>query len=146
MPNPAPDLKQLSDAELNEQLLAVRADEDAAKLGRKKLENELLNRKAAELKAAYDAKPEPFGVVNIISGGKKIKIDIPKKIDWLQEELERIWKEIAAGGDDPKSFIKAEYTVSETLYKTFGDNQKKYFGVARTVKSGNPSIKIEDAE
>ena len=142
----APDLTKLSEQDLIEQLLLAEQDESNAKLARKKLNNELLNRKAAEIKAGYDAKPEPFGVVNLTMAGKNVKIDVPKKVEWLQSELSGLWKQIEADGADPKQYIKVEYTVSETLYKTWGDNMKTYFTPARTVKAGNPSIKITDKE
>ena len=146
MPNQQPDLTTFSDAQIIDHLLEAEADENAAKLAKKKLQNELVNRKAAELKAAYASKPEPFGIVNLDVGNKTIKIDTPKKVEWLQAELEALWKQIAADGADPKQYIKAEYSVSETLYKTFGDNMKTYFTPARIVKAGNPSIKITEKE
>lgn len=146
MPDPTPNLSALNDAELIEHILEVEADEVAAKLAKKKLHNELLNRKAAELKIGYDAKPEPFGVVNLSIADKNVKVDFPKKVEWLQTELEALWNQIVADGANPKQYIKVEYTVSETLYKTFGDNMKAYFTNARIVKGGNPSIKISDKE
>lgn len=146
MSHPAPNLSNLSDAEIIEHFLEAEADKAAADLACKKLKNELLNRKAAELKAAYDKKPEPFGVVNLPVAGKNVKIDVPKKIEWQQDKLEEVWNQILADGANPKDYIKVEYAVSETAFKCWGDNLKAYFIPARTVKSGNPSLKIEEAK
>ena len=146
MSNQAPDLTKLSDAEIIEQLLLAEADKSAADLAAKKLKNELVNRKTAEIKAAYAAKPEPYGVVNLSVAGKQIKIDTPKKVEWAQDKLEALYNQIVADGANPKEYIKIEYDVSETLYKAWGDNMKAHFSPARTVKAGNPSIKISEKE
>lgn len=146
MPSPAPNLTTLSDSELIEHLLAAEADKSAADLAAKKLKNELLNRKAAEVNAAYSAKPEPFGVINLPVAGKIVKVDVPKKVEWAQDKLEALCEQMKADGANPKDYIKIEYAVSETLYKAWGDNMKAYFSPARTVKAGNPSVKIVDGE
>jgi len=146
MTNTAPDLTKLSDADIIDHLLAAEADKTAADLACKKLKNEILNRKAAEIHAAYTAKPEPFGTINLPVGGKNVKIDSPKKVEWSQDILEALWKQMVADGADPKQYIKIEYNVSETLFKSWGDNLKAFFIPARTVKAGNPSVKIEEAK
>lgn len=146
MSNPAPDLTTLSDAELADHLLAAEADKVAADLAAKKLKNEILNRKSNEVKLAYGNKPEPYGIVNLSFGGKIAKIDTPKKVEWLQEELEKLWNQIVADKADPREYIKCEYSVSETLFKSWGNNIKAHFLPARIVKTGNPSIKIVDKE
>ena len=144
MTSPEPNLSTLSDAELNEHLLAAEADEASIKTAIKKLKNELLSRNADIIKSMYAKKPEPFGIVNLAIGGKTIKIDTPKKVEWEQNQLEKLWNQISSDGADPKQYIKVEYKVSESLYKTWGDNIKSYFAPARTVKSGNPSIEITE--
>ena len=136
----------LSDVELIDQLLLAEAAESAAKLAKKKLGNELLNRKAGQIKFAYSEKPEPFGVVNLSVAEKNIKLDTVKKVEWEQSELEKLWKKIEADGADPKQYINVVYSVSETLYKTFGDNLRAYFDPARTVRAGSTSIKISEKE
>lgn len=146
MPNPTPNLATLNDAELIEQLLAAEADKSAADLAAKKLKNELINRKTAEIKAAYVDKPEPFGVVNLPVAGKLVKIDTKKTVEWNQKELDKLWKQIVADGADPTAYMKLEYTVSEAMYKAFGDNLRAYFEPARSVKPGNPTVKIEEAK
>ena len=145
MTHPAPDLTKLSDIEIIEHLLAAEADKTAADLAAKKLKDEILNRKAAELSAGLGNKGG-FGIVNIPIGGEIAKIDTPKKVDWDQKILEELYNQIAADNIDPKQFIKVEYTVSETLFKEWGDNMKAAFIPARTVKAGNPSIKITEKE
>lgn len=137
-----PDLTKLSDAEIIDHLLEAEADETAASLAIKKLKNELLNRKTAEIKAAYSEKTEPFGVVNLNIAGKIIKIDTPKKTEWDQSKLESLWNQMVADKADPKQYIKVKYDVSETAFKSWGDNLKAFFIPARTVKAGNPSLKI----
>lgn len=146
MPHPAPDLTKLTEAEIIEQILAAEADKVAADLAGKKLKNEILSRKDKELKALLAAKPEPYGIINLPVAGKIMKIDTPKKVEWEQEKLEKLWNQMIADGADPKDYIKVEYTVSETLYKAWGDNLKQYFRDARTVKAGNPSVKIEEVK
>lgn len=142
MSHPAPNLATLSDKELIEHLETAEADKTAADLAARKLKNELLNRKRAELDAAYRGKPEPYGIVNLTIEGKTIKIDTVKVIEWDQAQLEGLWKQIIADGAEPKEYISVEYKVSEALYKTWGANIKAFFEPARTVKARAPSVKI----
>jgi hypothetical protein len=144
MPCQSPDLTKLSDAEIIEHLLEAETDKTAADLAMKKLKNEILNRHAVLIKAAYSNKSEPFGVINLPVGGKIVKFDTPKKVKWAQDKLESLWKQMEADGADPKSYIKVEYSVSETAFKEWGNNLKSYFTAARTVEAGNVSIKIEE--
>ena len=141
---PALDLTKLTDTELLDYLEEAESDKANADSAIKKLKNEFLVRKSAEIKSLYSSKPEPFGVVDIIINDKKVKIDTKKKVEWDQEKLESLAKLMASDGADPKDYMKIEYKVSETLYKTWGDNIKSYFQDARTVKGESPSIKIEE--
>lgn len=90
-----------------------------------------------DAEALYKQKPEPFGVVNIESQGYKFTIDTPKKVEWDQEELAKLYE------DGPFQYIEVAYNVKETVYKELGDNVKKVFQAARTVKPGSPTLKVE---
>lgn len=140
----APDLTKLSDTEIVEYLIAAEDDKSSADLAIKKLKNEILNRLSAETAAALSAKPEPYGIVHLNIGGKNVKVDVAKKVEWLQEELEHLWNQIKSDGSDPKQYIIAEYRVSENLYKSWGDNLKSHFAPARVVRPGNTSLKITE--
>jgi len=89
-----------------------------------------------EADVLYRQKPEPFGVVNITAGNYKFTIDTPKKVEWDQNELAKLYLD---GFFD----IEVEYNIKESVYKEMTDNLKKYFQKARTVKPGSQTLKVE---
>jgi len=102
----------------------------------------LLDRREKEIQTLLKAKDEPFGDVSIIVGNRKVKINVPKKVTWEQEQLAARHKEIAASGENPNMYMKVKYDVSETAYKAFPQEVRDYFASARTVTPGNPTVKI----
>jgi len=104
----------------------------------------LLDRREKEIQQLLKAKDEPFGDVTIIVGNHKVKINVPKKVTWDNDLLAAKHKSIAESGDNPDVYIKTEYAVSETAYKSWPEEVRDFFRDARTVTPGNPSLKIMD--
>lgn len=106
----------------------------------------LLDRREKEIQALLSMKPEPFGDVNLTIGNFAVKVNVPKKINWDEKLLAEKYKEIRESGEDADMYIDASYKISETKYKNFKPDVQSFFQDARTVASGNPSIKIEERE
>ena len=86
------------------------------------------------------------GTVRLVDGDYTVVADLPKRIDWDQETLAQIARNIADSGEDPAEFIDTKLTVSERKYGALPEAWRKGFEPARTVGSGKASFKLEPAK
>lgn len=96
-------------------------------------QRDALDKKIKSIKSKIIEENKPngeFGTFNFDG----FSIVIPKKVEWDQDELEKKAKIY--------NFIKATYSISETLYKELPDEIQKELYPSRTVKQGTISIKI----
>lgn len=111
---------------------------------KKVAQNSLLERMQTEIDAALAKKPEPFGAASVVVGNQKVTFTTPKKVDWDQDGLAEMHKQIAADPEENvDDYIAVEYKVKEDAYKNWPSNLKEAFQPYRTVKPGNVAIKIE---
>jgi len=83
------------------------------------------------------------GTVRLVDGDFTVVADLPKRIDWNQEQLARIAANIADSGEDPDEFIDTKLTVSERKYGALPEAWRKGFEPARTVKTGTLKVTLE---
>lgn len=83
------------------------------------------------------------GTIRIADGDYTVVADLPKRVDWDQEALAQIARNIADGGEDPAEFIDAKLTVSERKYGALPEAWRKGFEPARTVKVGALKVSLE---
>jgi hypothetical protein len=76
------------------------------------------------------------GTVRLADGDYTVVADLPKRVDWDQEALAQIARNIADSGEDPAEFIDTKLTVSERKYGALPEAWRKGFEPARTVKVG----------
>lgn len=88
-----------------------------------------------EIAAAYKQKEDPFGVVNFPMDGYKLSFTTPKKVEWNQDGLKKLYE---AGAP-----VDVEYSVKEVIFKAQDADGKDAFMPFRTVKPGAVSIKVE---
>jgi hypothetical protein len=86
------------------------------------------------------------GTVRIADGEYTVVADLPKRVDWNQEILAQIARNIADSGEDPAEFIDTKLTVSERKYGALPEAWRKGFEPARTVGSGKANFKLEPAK
>ncbi|SFK77398.1 hypothetical protein [Shimia haliotis] len=86
------------------------------------------------------------GTVRIADGDYTVVADLPKRVDWSQEKLAQIARNIADSGEDPAEFIDTKLTVSERKYGALPEAWRKGFEPARTVKVGALKVTLEPAE
>lgn len=89
--------------------------------------------RAAEVRQACG---KDTGTVRLVDGDYTIVADLPKRIDWSQEQLAQIAANIADSGEDPAEFIDTKLTVSERKYGALPEAWRKGFEPARTVRVG----------
>ena len=83
------------------------------------------------------------GTVSVEDGDFTIAEDLPKKIDWDQEQLKRMAEQIAQAGDDVSEYIAVKYTVSEKSYEAWPQHIRQSFEAARTKGTGKSRISIK---
>jgi hypothetical protein len=86
------------------------------------------------------------GTVRLVDGEYTVVADLPKRVDWDQDKLAQIARNIASAGDDPAEFIETTLTVSERKFAALPESWRKGFEPARTVRVGALKISIEPNE
>lgn len=151
-PNNAPtpeDLPGIPDAELAQlpvDLLANlqrQVDErlSQAKAAKACLDGALTIRYAARAEEARLAAGKDTGTVRLDDGDFIVVADLPKRVDWDQEQLAALVERIRAAGDDPGQYVDVIYKVPERKYAAWPDNIRAVFEAARTVRTG--ALKVE---
>ena len=82
------------------------------------------------------------GTVRLVDGDYTVVADLPKRVDWDQEVLAQIARNIADSGEDPAEFIDTKLTVSERKYGALPEAWRKGFEPARTVRTGKPKFRF----
>lgn len=82
------------------------------------------------------------GVVHFDDGPVAVSADLPKKVEWDQNQLAAIVQRIAANGDDPDEYVEVSYRVSESKFNAWPDAIRQVFAPARTVKTGKPTFRL----
>jgi hypothetical protein len=86
------------------------------------------------------------GTVRLVDGDYAVVADLPKRVDWDQEKLAQIARNIAGSGEDPAEFIDTKLSVSERKYGALPLSWREGFEPARTVGFGKASFKLEPAD
>ena len=76
------------------------------------------------------------GTVRLVDGDYTVVAVLPKRVEWDQEKLAQIARNIADSGEDPAEFIDTKLTVSERKYGALPGAWRDGFEPARTVKVG----------
>lgn len=108
--------------------------------------NALEVRYATRASEARRACGKDTGTVRLVDGDYTVVVDLPKRVDWDQEKLAQMARNIAESGDDPAEFIDTKLTVSERKFGALPEAWRKGFEPARTVGFGKASFKLEPAE
>jgi hypothetical protein len=86
------------------------------------------------------------GTVRLVDGDCTVVADLPKRVDWDQEQLAQIARNIADSGEDPAEFIETKLSVSERKYGALPEAWRKGFEPARTVRTGTLKVSLQRAE
>jgi len=80
------------------------------------------------------------GTVRFDDGGITVVADLPKKVEWNQEQLAATVERIRASGDDPAEYVDLTFKVPERKYGAWPAHIRTAFEAARTVKAGKPTF------
>lgn len=147
---PTPDdLPTLSTAEIVElpvELLAILQREiderlKAVKVAKSRLDGALTMRYATRATEERRAQAKDTGTVRFDDGDFTVVADLPKRVDWDQEQLAAMVERIRAAGDDPAQYVDVAFKVPERKYAAWPDGIRAGFEPARTVRGG--ALKVE---
>lgn len=129
---------------LRDILADIDARSSVLSFAKKAINNSIADRVNDAIVAGYIAKGVDTGVVHIERDGLDVVVDRSKTVTWDQAKLAKIAADMKAGGDDPAEYLKVAYSVPEANYAAWPSMIRKIFEPARTVKPGNPTIKLAD--
>ena len=72
----------------------------------------------------------------------EVVADLPKRIDWDQQELGQLVERLKAEGEDPRDYIEISFKVSERKYTSWPSHIRRVFEPARTVRSGTQCFRL----
>ena len=83
------------------------------------------------------------GTVRIADGDFTVVADLPKRVEWNQEQLAAMVERIRAAGDDPAQYVDVAYKVPERKYAAWPEAIRAGFEPARTVRPGPLKVEIK---
>lgn len=127
--------------------LALLADEarealERAKAVKDRLDAAIDRRYGVRAAACRREAGKDSGVVRFVDGPVTVVADLPKRIQWDQQQLAAIAAEIRAAGDDPGEYLTTELKVSERAYGAWPSSIRSAFEPARTVIPGKPAYQF----
>jgi uncharacterized coiled-coil protein SlyX len=96
--------------------------------------------RAAEVRRACG---KDTGAVRFDDGDFTVVADLPKRVEWDQEQLAALVERIRAAGDDPSQYVDVTYKVSERKYAAWPEAIRAGFEPARTVRPGTLKVEIK---
>lgn len=84
------------------------------------------------------------GRVEVAVDGVVVIHDVPKRVEWLQEDLRQVAHELKALGHNPDDIIKEVLTVNENVYKNLPEKMRWILNQARVVKHGKTTITMKE--
>jgi len=106
------------------------------------LQQALVLRYAERAQLARRVAGKDTGVVHLDDGPLRVTADLPKRIEWDQDELATIVERIRSAGEDPGEFVEISYRVPETKFNAWPGALRETFAKARTLKPGKPSFRL----
>jgi hypothetical protein len=116
---------------------------DSAKRLKELIDNSISIKYQNDVTVLRDKENKVTGTINFQDGDFKVISNIPKKVDWDQEKLQKAVADIKETGDDPLEYVAISYKISETKYNAWPEHIQKFFRDARLLKTGKETFKLE---
>jgi len=113
-----------------------------AKAAKARLDGALTIRYATRAEEERRARGKDTGAVRFDDGDFTVVADLPKRVDWDQEQLAEMVERIRAAGDDPSQYVDVTYKVPERKYTAWPEAIRAGFEPARTVRTGARKVEI----
>jgi hypothetical protein len=92
--------------------------------------------------AARGASGKDTGTVRFQDGDVEVTVDLPKRVEWDQDQLTQLAEKIRTGGEDPAEYLEVSLKVSERAYTAWPERIRAAFAPARTVRTGRQTFKL----
>ncbi|AIF82031.1 hypothetical protein I862_07385 [endosymbiont of Acanthamoeba sp. UWC8] len=86
------------------------------------------------------------GTIRLDDEGISITCELPKKVEWDQNELFGIALKLISEGKEVSEYLDCEYFIPEVKYQSWPPEIKALFESARTIRTGKPSYKLSDTD
>jgi hypothetical protein len=119
--------------------------EDAAKAARSLAEwlnGAIALRYAERSAAARRSEGKDAGTVRFDDDEVTVVADLPKRVEWDQDELATLVAAIRAEDGDPSEYVDTVFRVPERKYAAWPRHIRTAFERARTVKPGKPTYRL----
>ena len=112
------------------------------KAAKARLDGALEVRYATRAAEERQAAGKDTGTIRFDDGDFTIVADLPKRVDWDQDQLAAMVARIRAAKDDPAQYVDIAFKVPERKYAAWPDAIRTGFEPARTVRTGTLKIEI----
>jgi hypothetical protein len=135
-------------AQFSPEILALLQEEaeDSVRLAKMQKDwlDGVLDRRYAPIAAEMRSRDgKDTGTVRFDDGAVTVVADLPKKVEWDQEQLATIVERIRTSGDDPTEYVETAFKVPERKYGAWPAHIRTAFEAARTVKTGKPTFTLK---
>lgn len=129
-----------------DELAGLQQETDAAlrkvKSAIARLDDALLVKYAERAKAARIDADKDFGITRFCDGEVTIVADLPKRVEWDQNDLAELVERIKAEGEDPRDYVEVSLKVSEGKYASWPRHIRSLFEPSRTVRPGKETFAL----
>jgi hypothetical protein len=115
-----------------------------AKELKEKLDDGLNLRFSESVKNSLRKENKDTGTTRFFDGAFQIVADVPKKVTWDNEKMEKLVKYIS--NEQRKSFVKVVYSIEERKYSALPYEYQELFKEARTITPGKTKFQITIGE
>lgn len=115
-----------------------------AKAAKARLDAALSIRYATRAAEERQAEAKNTGTVRFDDGDFTVVADLPKRVDWDQDQLAGIVERIRASGEDPAQYVDVALKVPERKYAAWPEAIRQSFEPARTVRTGALKVGLVD--
>ena len=82
------------------------------------------------------------GTVRLVEDGVTVVADLPKRVEWDQDQLGALVECILVEGDEPDDYVDIAFKVPERKFAAWPAYLRERFEPARTVKTGKPVFRL----
>lgn len=125
-------------------LLQKEADQslNAAKQIKDWLDGAIALRYGEQAAALRAAQGKDTGTVRFNDDSVTIIADLPKRVEWDQDQLAALVERIRASGENLAEYVSIEIKVPERAYGAWPESIRQAFAPARAVRTGKPIFRL----
>jgi hypothetical protein len=116
---------------------------EAAKRVKDWLDGAIALRYAEQAAMLRQQQGKDTGTVRFEDGDVTVIADLPKKVEWDQQQIAALVERIRETGEDPADYVEISFKVPERKYTAWPESIRAAFAPARTVRTGKPTFRLE---